>query len=151
MMSKLSCTPEYRAWSSLRARCTNSLNPAYSDYGGRGITVCKRWATFANFLIDMGLRPTPFHSIDRIDNDKGYGPDNCKWSTRLEQSLNKRIRYDNKLGVRGVYFFPNRRKPWLARITINYKLVRLGYYETIEEAAAAYSVARESRLVGANS
>lgn len=73
-------------------RCTNPKRPDYRFYGGRGITVCDRWlASFAAFLSDMGSRPGPEGtSIDRIDNAKGYGPDNCRWATIHEQMQNTR-------------------------------------------------------------
>lgn len=81
--------PLYVTWSDMKSRCTNPNNRAYHRYGGRGITVCERWASrFKNFLDDMGEKPSPQHSLDRIDNNKGYFPENCKWSTRLEQQRN---------------------------------------------------------------
>lgn len=71
-------------------RCGNARNPGFANYGGRGITVCERWLSFENFLADMGPRPTPAHSIDRIDNDRGYEPGNCRWATVTEQNRNRR-------------------------------------------------------------
>jgi hypothetical protein len=84
-------TPEYRTWSNIRQRAGNQNNSRYSDYGARGITICKRWeASFTDFLKDMGPKPSPKHSIDRIDNDKGYCPENCRWATVKEQQRNTR-------------------------------------------------------------
>jgi len=83
-------TPEYRSWGNMKNRCFNPNEKRYSDYGGRGITVCDRWKnSFENFLADMGLKPTPKHSLDRIDNDGDYQKDNCKWSTHVEQQNNR--------------------------------------------------------------
>lgn len=81
---------EYRIWSGIVQRCTNIKNQAYSDYGGRGIKVCERWRVFENFIADMGPRPSPEYSIDRIDNNGDYEPSNCQWSTQLQQMGNTR-------------------------------------------------------------
>jgi len=79
---------EYLTWVSMRQRCQNPKNKRYDRYGGRGIYVCERWGLFDNFLRDMGAKPSPTHSIDRVNNDGPYSPENCKWSTTKEQTSN---------------------------------------------------------------
>lgn len=86
----LSRTSEYRIWRGVRDRCFNPRNHAFADYGGRGITVCARWNSFAHFLADVGPRPTPHHSLDRKDNGKGYSKKNCRWATKIQQANNSR-------------------------------------------------------------
>jgi hypothetical protein len=82
--------PEYSVWSAMVQRCTNPNHPCYQLYGGRGITVCDKWLVFDGFHDEMGDRPSPDHSIERINNDLGYFKQNCKWATWSEQSNNKR-------------------------------------------------------------
>ena len=83
-------SPEYSAWRDMIRRCTNPNCKVLEHYGGRGISVCDSWKKFENFYGDMGPRPSSSHTLDRIDNGKGYEPSNCRWATRLTQSRNTR-------------------------------------------------------------
>jgi hypothetical protein len=82
--------PLYCIWLGMIQRCTKKNQHNYSRYGGRGIKVCDRWFDIENFIADMGERPSLKHTLERVNNDGDYGPDNCCWATMKEQSLNKR-------------------------------------------------------------
>ncbi|MFF4900539.1 hypothetical protein [Streptomyces sp. NPDC001068] len=82
-------TSIYWTWADIVGRCTRPSHKRWADYGGRGITVCESWLTFANFLADVGERP-PGLELDRIDNDRGYEPGNCRWTDRSTNQKNRR-------------------------------------------------------------
>lgn len=83
--------PEYRVWNTMKLRCNNPKITGYKDYGGRGISVCQRWRdSFADFIADMGRRPTSRHTIERADTNGNYEPSNCSWQTYAVQNRNRR-------------------------------------------------------------
>lgn len=95
--------PNYATWAGMKSRCNNPKNPNYKNYGARGIRYCAEWEHFANFCSDMGVKPSSAHSIERIDNDGPYEPTNCKWATRGEQSLNRRLFSNSSTKLPGVH------------------------------------------------
>jgi hypothetical protein len=92
-------SPTYSSWANMKKRCDNPTDPKFPDYGGRGIGYDPRWASFEAFLADMGEKPLGT-SIDRIDNDRGYSRDNCRWGTHMQQVMNRRctrrVSYDGE-------------------------------------------------------
>lgn len=88
--SSKGASPEWNAWQGMIDRCRDTKRRPY--HGGKGIKVCSRWLSYDNFLSDMGRKPSPKHSLDRVDNNRDYGPDNCRWATTSEQNANRRHR-----------------------------------------------------------
>lgn len=129
-------TPEYPVWAAMIQRCTKSTYSEYHNYGGRGISICKEWMRFENFIADMGDRPSKKHTLERVDNDGNYEPSNCIWATRFQQSINQRIRADNKTGYRGVSLNKVSGK-YYAKICVNKKQIHLGCFELINDAITA--------------
>ena len=93
----LSKSGHYSRWKNMLGRCEDPSDPAYPDYGARGIKVCGRWMDYALFLADMGPRPSDKHSIDRINNDGNYEPENCRWATADIQAGNTRRSLKNRM------------------------------------------------------
>lgn len=139
----MSRTKSYKRWCNIRRRCCNPADKAYKDYGGRGITMCDRWLnSFTDFHKDVGDAPSPEHTLDRIDNDKGYEPSNVRWATRAEQNANRRLEAfsHSKSGYRGIQRHKAANK-WVARIWADGKQRYLGIYDTPELASEAYQSA----------
>ncbi len=115
----LARTVEYKCWQGMKQRCYNKNVPQYKDYGERGITVCGRWQeSFSNFIADMGKKPHKSLTIERVDNNKGYSPDNCVWATRSTQVHNRR----NSI----LFTFNNEThclKEWAKRLNMSYSTV----------------------------
>ena len=119
-------------------RCTNLEHRSYKYYGARGITVCEEWLDVRNFVAwaEATYPNIEDATLDRIDNDKGYSPENCTWSDKTTQAVNQRVRKDNKSGYVGVSW-NKRDKKWCANIRINKISKQIGSFKTKEEAIQA--------------
>lgn len=130
--------PLYATWKGMKDRCQNPKTPKYKNYGGRGIQVCERWLDIKNFIEDMYPSYQEGLTLDRIDVDGDYEPDNCRWATLNTQARNTRsLKANNTSGFRGVGWSKGKDK-WRARIVINNIEIHLGLYHTALEAAKAY-------------
>lgn len=131
--------PMYRTYWGMLSRCRSKREDVRSWYEGRGIKVCDRWSGvngFSNFKTDMGEKPSKKHSLDRIDNEKGYSPDNCRWATNSQQGINRTIQKNNKSGFKSVSYHKKLCK-WQVNIQRNNIQNHLGFYERIEDAISA--------------
>lgn len=136
--------PTYYVWLNMVGRCYRATWDSYKNYGARGITVCDRWhfgedrkQPYFCFLEDMGNRPSPDYSIERIDNNKGYSAQNCCWATRTQQIHNQRKGKNNTSGYIGVVWDKSRSK-WRVRVVSNSKYIHLGFFSDKVEGARAF-------------
>ena len=131
----LSSNKFYHTWYDMKYRCYNTMRQDYKNYGGRGITVCEEWLDVVNFVAwaEKTYPNLEDATLDRIDNNKGYSPENCRWVDKTTQVLNRRIMKNNKSGYVGVIWNKRDRK-WIANIGVNNKLINLGSFKTKEEA-----------------
>jgi hypothetical protein len=136
----LTNTRLHRIWKNLKNRTLNKNTKDYNDYGGRGITICEEWKndfmSFYNWAMSNGYSEDL--TIDRIDNDGGYCPENCRWTTKTIQARNTRIAKNNTSGYKGVSFYKGKNK-CIAQICVNNKSIYLGLFPTAVEAGIAYN------------
>ena len=128
----------YKTWNDMIRRCTNPNNKDYKDYGGRGITVCEEWLDVIDFVAwcEATHPNIEGYSLDRIDNDNGYSPENCRWANRLVQNINQRMKSTNTSGYNGI-IWNKKNSNWGAVIGIATKKVYIGSFLIIEEAVQA--------------
>lgn len=129
---------EYRSWRAMLRRCTADNDIGYDLYKGRGIEVCDRWRNnFNNFIEDMGRMPEGTkYTIDRIDVNGNYEPQNCKWSTGVEQARNKRPQKSSTTGINGVHWSKQKNK-WGVTITSDKTRRHIGYFNNLVDAKEA--------------
>ena len=131
----------YKTWNAMMSRCTNLKHKSYPNYGARGITVCDEWLDVTNFAAwcEETYPNIKGYSLDRIDNDKGYSPDNCTWSSRTMQNINRRMQVTNTSGFVGVSWHKGSNK-WQTQIMVNKIKIHLGYFNSVQEAVQARDI-----------
>lgn len=130
----------YRSYEAMRSRCNNPNNVRYHRYGGRGIKVCDKWKSFDDFFRDMGTRPEK-KTLDRIDNDKGYSAENCRWATYAEQYLTRSSGKDGVSKHRGVSKAPNKCKyRFQSHLSFKGKRYWIGESDNEDELARKYNI-----------
>ena len=128
----------YKTWKHMVDRCNNPKIKAYKDYGGRGITVCEEWLDVGNFVAWAEATHPNIEgvSLDRIDNDKGYSPENCRWADATTQAINQRVQRSNTSGYVGIWQSTNS-SSWVSAINFKNERIHLGTFKTKEEAVQA--------------
>ena len=130
----------YSIWTNMKTRTLNPNPKYYYEYGGRGIIICDEWKSDFKSFYDWAMLNgySEELSIDRIDNDRGYSPENCRWTTKTIQCRNQRMKKNNKSGYRGVCYYKKLGK-YKVQININNRKIFLGYFQTAVECAIAYN------------
>lgn len=136
--------PEYTSWCKMKSRCSNKNNTHYEYYGGRGISVCQEWVdSFVSFYNYIGPKPNKSYTIDRIDTNGNYEHGNVKWSTKSEQSYNRGLNSNNRLGQKNIIFDKERNK-YRVEVGYKYKKFYVGRFNTLDEALQARNNFRNS-------